>query len=433
MIKTNYLKSIRKQLGLKQYDVTNGQITRNSISHIENQKISLTEKTIKLIQDTINSHLIKEDHFIRLDYDDLFCEDRFKNKLLAEELYMELELLNNIDNANLEILVNELNILMAKWNFPVIKMKFNDLMGNHYYERFDYNTSQYYYNQAVSSAYRIGSLNDISRTVLKLMRADIMTNSTSNSLELAKQLISRKSEFELDTYLALLFNAALIFEKNSDYNNALTNLREIENYSDEMDSEKLLDILLLKAICYESLGDYEEALKVYQDLLSSPLTLDDYGKKANINCSTLALFIKQNNKQDIISTIKHVDNSLSSIDCNNLYLPGVYLELGYGHQYLKEYNVAQDYFNKSINCAIKINEYYDLAEALASYLKVSEILQSPISHTTTLLILQLLSSKKLDSNDNTIFYYISYLEKNTAYEELRFFIDNIMKIRKENI
>lgn len=433
MIKENYLKSIRKLLNLKQEDITNGQITRNTISHIENQKVSLTEKTIKLILNTINEYVRQANHFIELDYDDLFTAERFENKLIAEDMYKNLELLCHIENANLDLAINEINLLIAKWDFPIIKLKLYDLLGEYFYKKNDYNTSQYYHNQAVSAAYRTESLNNIGQAILKLMRADIMANSTRNSLELSKQLLSRKSELESSTYQALLFNAALLLEKNNNYDEALINLNEIENASDELGSEQLLDVLLLKAICHDALNNFEESLGVYNHLLSLIVHTEDYGTKANIHCNTLTLYIKQNSKSKVSSTIKTLDDLLPLVDEKNKYLPGIYLELARAYKYLKNYDMAINYFKKSIKSAIKLNEYSNLSDALADYIKTNELVESSISHSTTLLILELLSSKKINSDDDTIFYYLSYLEQKSAYKELHFFMNNIIKLRKEKI
>ena len=48
------IKRIRKELGLKQHEITGGEVTRNLISIIENDKAALTEKVAKVIADNIN-------------------------------------------------------------------------------------------------------------------------------------------------------------------------------------------------------------------------------------------------------------------------------------------------------------------------------------------------------------------------------------------
>ena len=48
------IKRIRKELGLKQHEITMGEVTRILISIIENDKAALTEKVAKVIADNIN-------------------------------------------------------------------------------------------------------------------------------------------------------------------------------------------------------------------------------------------------------------------------------------------------------------------------------------------------------------------------------------------
>lgn len=432
MIKVNYLKSIRNLLNLKQHDITNGQITRNTISHIENQKISLTEKTIQLILDSINQYLDQSNHFIQLDYDDLFIDERFKNKLLAEELYKKLKLFSNMENANLDILINEVNTLISKWDFPIVKMYVYDLLGKYYYEKLDYTTSQYYYNQGISSAYRIGKSDVIGQAILKLMRADIMANSTSTSLELSKQLISRKSELEPQTYLGLLFNSALLLEKKGEYHDALVNLYEIEQSIPESNSEQLMDVLLLEAICEKALHNYSESINIYTRLLDITSNSAKIGAKANIYSNILSLQIKLNNLKEVKVIIDIILKLLGDIESDSLYLSGIYIEIAYCYEFLKQYDLAIKYFDLGITTAIKLNQHPELVEALISLIKLNDFLNTAVSRPTTLLILQVLSSKNIPINDDTSLYYLSYLERHKAYEELSFFVNSMIKIRKES-
>lgn len=432
MIKINYLKSIRRLLNLKQNDITNGKITRNTISHVENQKISLTEKTIQLILDSINQHLNHTNHFIQLDYDDLFIDERFKNKLLAEELYRKLELFSNMENATLDILINEINTLISKWDFPIVKMYVYDLLGKYYYEKLNYTTSQYYYNQCISCAYRIGKPDVIGQAILKLMRADIMANSTGTSLELSKQLISRKSELELQTYLGLLFNSALLLEKKGEFHDALTNLYEIEDTLTEDNFEKLMDVLLLEAICEKSLHNYNNSIQLYTRLLDIMSDAVNIGAKANIYSNILALEIKLNNLSEVKTTLDIILKLLKDIETDSLYLSSIYIEIAYCYEFLKEYDLAIKYFDLGIMAAIKLNQHTELTKALTNLIQLNDFLNTPVSRATSLMIIQVLSTKNIPSNDNISLYYLSYLERHKAYEELHFFIDSMIKIRKES-
>ncbi len=54
------LKKIRKALGLKQFEITGGLITRNLISIIENEKASLTDNVADILCVNINSICIKK-------------------------------------------------------------------------------------------------------------------------------------------------------------------------------------------------------------------------------------------------------------------------------------------------------------------------------------------------------------------------------------
>lgn len=48
------IRMVRKYLGVKQYEITSGKITRNLISAIENDKVRLTPENARLIYDNLN-------------------------------------------------------------------------------------------------------------------------------------------------------------------------------------------------------------------------------------------------------------------------------------------------------------------------------------------------------------------------------------------
>ena len=56
------LKQIRKRLGIRQHEISGGEVTRNLISLIENDKTPLHERVAKLIAKNINDINNKNDY-----------------------------------------------------------------------------------------------------------------------------------------------------------------------------------------------------------------------------------------------------------------------------------------------------------------------------------------------------------------------------------
>jgi transcriptional regulator with XRE-family HTH domain len=74
------LKRIREELGLKQYEITGGEITRNLISIIENGKTPLYEINARIISENMNSIMEERGLDVYIEPEDILNPERYEAK-----------------------------------------------------------------------------------------------------------------------------------------------------------------------------------------------------------------------------------------------------------------------------------------------------------------------------------------------------------------
>jgi tetratricopeptide (TPR) repeat protein len=432
MIRKNYLQTIRKTLKLNQVDITNGKITRITISHIENHRIALTDKTISVILETVNDYLSMHNRIIRLEYEDLFTKNRFRSKHNAENTIKNFEELFDNDKKYYNSFVSEVNDIFNEWNFYRLKVYAYNILGDYLYSNFEYSECLFYYRQIVSIINLYGTSNDIAKSVLKLMRVEIMIKDQFTALKQAKGFIESNANIDKDLLLGISFNLSLIYKHNKEYDDALIELEKVEKIVDDGDVKKLSDILLVRALCYVEQEHYEKADCIYNKLISM-LNHDRYVvKKANIYCNMLSLYIKRANHSRISETIYSIFLMLPLIPSDNSYLTGIYLEIAHSYRFMNEYELAYKYYNHSIMSAQLTNKYSILSEALFYYIDLFYELDKLDTEDITQLINSLIFDKKIKLSDRSIFKYLLILSNMERYDELTYLLKQINQFEMEN-
>ena len=138
------IKKIRKELGLKQHEITGGEVTRNLISIIENDKAALTEKVAKVIADNINMACNERniDYHVSARY--LLESEEYQAERVVDK-YLE-----NLSVDNLQ-LVDEIEEFLMIYDLTDKKRSIYEKIGDLYKEIKDYYKSYTYYIKAFES------------------------------------------------------------------------------------------------------------------------------------------------------------------------------------------------------------------------------------------------------------------------------------------
>ena len=119
------IKRIRKELGLKQHEITGGEVTRNLISIIENDKAALTEKVAKVIADNINMACSEQniDYHVSAKY--LLESEEYQAERVVDK-YLE-----NLAVDNLQI-VDEIEEFLIIYDLTDKKISIYEKIGDLY-------------------------------------------------------------------------------------------------------------------------------------------------------------------------------------------------------------------------------------------------------------------------------------------------------------
>lgn len=257
------IKSVRKTLDLKQEDITCGEVTRNLVSIIENNKANLTESVAKIIEENIN-RICKERNIEFTITKEYLLEDIVSQAKKVANEYIEYirnlskEEINKIDDT-----LSEIDIFLKKYDteekrgelYFEIAIKFR---GNK-----QYNKAIDYLLKAYESSKSIEFTTDI---LLNLSSWNIYLARYEDAINYCKVLLDLSSDVKIQ--FKGRYNLALCYKKINRFEEALDILKDI-NLKDIIDEhpEKYTKVQLLLGSCLNELKSINKAIEVYKDLL----------------------------------------------------------------------------------------------------------------------------------------------------------------------
>ncbi|WP_026476961.1 helix-turn-helix domain-containing protein [Alkaliphilus transvaalensis] len=287
------IKRLRREIGLKQDQLTDDQITRSLISMIENEKRNLSEETAEIIATRLTRHYESYGKVITANYLLESKEDQVKN-IIDTQLISLTELMTNYQNLNSDHVFNIFNKLLTlaeDWSIKEHYAKTLLVRGDYHFSINRYNDAlmdffnclDYYLgdrdNETTASIY-----NKIGSSFLKKGFVDegllyynkacaIIEVLNTNSLNSIKIL----STYNMISCYRRLKKFDLVFKYVSLF-------KELKDYNENLYSE----VLLMEANTYYDLGIYEKAKIIYDELLTrnpqvdSNILLTTYNQLAKI-------------------------------------------------------------------------------------------------------------------------------------------------------
>lgn len=424
------IKKLRIDIGLKQDDLTNEEITRSLISMIENNKRALTVGTAKVIAAAFNKYYKNLGKEITPDYL-LESEAEQVKRIITHKLEEMQLILKKPKYANEEQVkesFEKLIIMAQQWDLEEVLADLYFIRGDFYYNIYQYNQAlnDYFYAQEfylrkaqfdkVASLYNsIGCCHHhlmlIDQALLYYNRAyDTITVYQTNNYENMK--------------MHLVFDQVLCYRILKKYDMALkliASFKELSYYNEEYYHQ----ILLLEANTYCDIQNYERAAKIYDKLLN----------KANrLSADTIVLiymnyakmYEKINNHEKSIFYIETAFNYKDEIQ--PYYLPNLF------------YNKAKSYFalNKTEEAISLIQKGLSLAEkvtkiemVLKLYFLLVEIKITNGNFSEAEDHLLYVEKYVMDSNieDKCIDVYTYFIELYTKANNIKKCLEYVAKLR----
>ncbi|MBS4535136.1 helix-turn-helix transcriptional regulator [Clostridium sp. D2Q-14] len=339
------IKNIRKDLKLKQVDITDRKITRNLVSAIENNKANLTKKTAITIVHTINKYCKENDIDFNITLDYIMESKSSQAIKLVNKYINELNLEKDNLYENLNDIDELLLIITDNKEKSIILEKIGDILLNNklYLKAFNYYTKTF--ENLLLSHDKI----KLSEIYFKLGKTCLFLKEYTQSIYFNKNAISLlKTQDTIDPklYIKCNFNLALGLVKLKKYEKAIDILNKLEKSNITLNNKQKINILVLKGNTYSYINDYDNALICYEECikLAEDKSLNKLLSLIYINVA--AVYEKLQEYQ------KSLDYTLLTLDLIKKYdresLPETYYALGKLYISLKEYDKAKTYLTRPL-------------------------------------------------------------------------------------
>lgn len=261
------IKKIRDDFGFTQDDITGGDVTRNLVSGIENNKACLTKKVAKVLADGINT-LCKERNIKFSVTEEYLLEDVVSQaKKLTDEYIDYINNLPKNEIMNIYDKLKEIDLFLKRYNAEEKKSILYRAIAKRFVESKLYYNARDYYFRAYESSISIGATTNaligIGACYSYLSKYDEAINYYSLLLDLNKD--------RQPTYLAN-FNISLCNAKLKKFDVALDTLYELKE-SFKISKPTLIkeyEVDNLIGICLVNLKSFNKALTTFKELLKNP-------------------------------------------------------------------------------------------------------------------------------------------------------------------
>lgn len=364
------LKKIRKSLKIRQHEITGGEISRELISVIENDKCGLSQKAAEILSENINKICKERNIDFHLTASYLLEDIETQANKVADDYINFLD--NNKNNISKDFSekFKEIDLFLMKQDIPEKKSLIFEKIGDILKCQKEYYKSYTYYIKAFEHSNR--SFNDIRLFKLLLKTGNICIRLTryKEALDFNSLALIYNDNLSSDLKFKVLFNNVLCYIYLKDYGNSLNEINHIEKTINNLTKQDLFDLNSLKASCYRHQCFFNDALETNINLLNA-LDKTEYEN----------ILIATGNILDIYTILKDTKNIKTYIDkqiClltkyNKLespYLCAVYKQIGVAYNTINNVELSKKYYKKSIKVCKQYKNKQILEYSLDEFLTI---------------------------------------------------------------
>lgn len=395
------IKRLRLEIGLKQDDLTDNQITRSLISMIENGKRSLSMDSAIIIATKLNHHYKNLDRHISTEY---LMES--EKQQASKYILQQFDLLNSIvndptafDQEYINRTFDYLIGLSMEWS---LSDELSDLLivrGNLHQKLFKYNESIEDYSNSLEHYISVKNYDKIARLYGLIGNCYIKQFFVEQALLYYNRAYTTALEKKIPSIENAkkysLFNIVLCYKKLKKYDLALQTVKSFHNLKNV--EEDIVDqMTMLEASIYCEMNNFDRSYKLYQHLLSKEATLNSNTLGLTYN-NIAALYRKMG---DINTAFFYISKALELKDIiEEKYVSNFLLLSAKCHKDLNETDLAIDLLHKAYDISIRY-KYYEVM--LDSVICLSEIY---------------LNDKNLEEAEKQLSYLKNFVEENQIFSK----------------
>jgi tetratricopeptide (TPR) repeat protein len=336
------LRQIRKKYGIRQHEISGGEVTRNLISLIENDKTPLHDRVAKLIAKNINEINEQKNNSVYVDYKDLLEPKRVKAKEQADVLVNKLKKrLKDKDFKDLEQDINDIELFFEEWSILEKKAELYELLGDIFYLQKDRINEYSYYTKAFEACFSLPYRKKKYELVLKLGATCIDLSKYEEAIRLNSLAINSFDIYSEKVMSGLYFNSGLAYKKMNKFDEALKCIHEAESYLHNDEYSALRPILILKGNCYKDTHKYDEAIKTYKSLISILEAENDYENLCIVYINIADLYKEMDLRTEASEYKDKVMSLIGKVKKNSRYIVDILFELALVLKYLDDIKSAE--------------------------------------------------------------------------------------------
>ncbi|MFT9493372.1 tetratricopeptide repeat protein [Anaerosolibacter sp.] len=344
------LKRLRVYLDATQQDTSNGKISRNLISYIEQGKTKLTKDTAEIIVENLKR--LAQERNISVDFT---AEYLMQSETEQAEgiLRKSVKRLHEIFDADIEKFEAELNKakeILNTWDITEKKAEIYEIAGDYYAKGYHHNESYIHYLISLENYIRIHDNLNVAKLYSKLGKSAYDSQNYKEVINLHNHalLIMKTCNIEDPGIMKrVLFNNALAYKQLKDYEKSLDCLEELKKRFPDLSVGQQVDVLTLKGNCYYEQGNYEAAKAKYKEIFDiiDKENNDQVGKMlALVNLGRV--YHKYGQTEKAIDCIN--DSIMIGLKANSIYCCDVYIELGDIYTDICKYDLAENAYIKAL-------------------------------------------------------------------------------------
>lgn len=427
------IRKIRKELKINQKEITGGEITRELISIIENDKSTLTPTVAHIITDNINRICKERNIDFNLDTEYLLEDINAQTNKIASR-YIDF-LCNNEDNISKDFTkdIEEIELFLLKYDVPEKKMIIYEKIGDILKKQKVFNRSYIYYIKAFENHNRL--FNDIRlfNLLQKLGGICIYLGKDKEALDFNNLALVYNNTIPEDLRYKVLYNNTLAYMHLNEHDKSLLEIEHIESTFKTLTKENILELNVLKVNCLRYKKFYSDALNVNKSMLST-LSNDDTESIILITANILDIYTVLKDMSNIkiyidklIYIISNYSKAKESYPC-----PNAYNQLGISTKLIGNIELSIECYKKSIQLAKSQRNRRVLLKSLDQLLTIL-IEENNLEEINTFKneVLELISLNIIDPSITPVLKLMKFYSDIGSQENLSSLLNFILECKKD--
>lgn len=401
------LRKIRKDFKIRQHEITGGEITRELISIIENDKCNLTSNVAEILVYNINRICKERGIEFKLTTEYLLEDISSQTNKIADEFLNNLTVSENDLTVDVSEQIKAIDLFLMEYEVPEKRALLFEKIGDILKKQKKYNKSFTYYVKAYENLYRIEDEEYLFNLLQKLGNVCIWLTRYKECLYFNELAITHSKNISEELKFKVLFNNALCYIKLKQYDNALQEVENMERMSEKLSKDKIFKFKALKANCFRMNNYFNDALDLNKKLFNE-IDEDEIENKLLVLNNILEIYTELNDKKNIkkyLEKIKTIVEKREEFD----YCCEIYKQIASSYNLIGDKQSSQDYYKRAIKACKKFKNKEVVEEVLKEILEIV-VEEDNIEELNEIKneALELITLELLDKNSVIILSMISY-------------------------